>query len=104
MTTCAQNWPAIFPTGTHRHSAGGQTLWVRLPHGDATSFAQAALRDHVAVLPGNGLDASGRSGEYLRLHFLASPGDLTEATRRLAKAWHTYHPQVRVTSPAALTV
>jgi len=60
----------------------GQTLWVRLPHGDATSFAQAALRDRVAVLPGNGLDASGRSGEYLRLHFLASPGDLTEATRR----------------------
>jgi DNA-binding transcriptional MocR family regulator len=83
---------------------GGQTLWVRLPHGDATSFAQAALRDRVAVLPGNGLDASGRSGEYLRLHFLASPGDLTEATRRLAKAWHTYHPRARVTSPAALTV
>ena len=83
---------------------GGQTLWVRLPNGDATSFAQAALRGRVAVLPGNGLDASGRSGEYLRLHFLASPGDLTEATRRLAKAWHTYRPQARVTSPAALTV
>jgi DNA-binding transcriptional MocR family regulator len=83
---------------------GGQTLWVRLPHGDATSFAQAALRYRVAVLPGNGLDASGRSGEYLRLHFLASPSDLTEATRRLAKAWHTYHPQARITSPAALTV
>ncbi len=83
---------------------GGQTLWVRLPHGDATSFAQAALRDRVAVLPGNGLDASGRSGQYLRLHFLASPSDLTEATRRLAKAWHTYHPQARITSPAALTV
>jgi DNA-binding transcriptional MocR family regulator len=83
---------------------GGQTLWVRLPHGDATSFAQAALRDGVAVLPGNGLDASGRSNEYLRLHFLASPGDLTEATRRLAEAWRTYHPRTRVTSPAALTV
>ena len=83
---------------------GGQTLWVRLPYGDATSFAQAALRDRVAVLPGNGLDASGRSGEYLRLHFLASPADLTEATRRLARAWHTYHPQARATSPAALTV
>jgi aspartate/methionine/tyrosine aminotransferase len=83
---------------------GGPTLWVRLPHGDATSFAQAALRERVAVLPGNGLDASGRSGEYLRLHFLASPGELTEATRRLAQAWHAYRPQGRVTAPAALTV
>jgi DNA-binding transcriptional MocR family regulator len=84
---------------------GGQTLWVRLPRGDAASFAQAALRHRVAVLPGNGLDASGQSGEYLRLHFLATPGDLTEATRRLAKAWRTYHPPAsRVTSPAALTV
>ena len=83
---------------------GGLTLWIRLPYGDATSFAQAALRERVAILPGNGLDASGRSGEYLRLHFLASPGDLTEATRRLARAWHTYHPHARVTSPAVLTV
>jgi DNA-binding transcriptional MocR family regulator len=84
---------------------GGQTLWVRLPRGDAASFAQAALRHRVAVLPGSGLDASGQSGEYLRLHFLAPPGDLTEATRRLAKAWRTYHPPAsRVTSPAALTV
>ena len=66
---------------------GGQTLWVRLPHGDAESFAQAALRHGVAVLPGNGLDASGNSACYLRLHFLASPGQLTEATRRLADAW-----------------
>ncbi|HUY51082.1 MAG TPA: aminotransferase class I/II-fold pyridoxal phosphate-dependent enzyme [Streptosporangiaceae bacterium] len=70
-----------------------------------TSFAQAALRSRVAALPGSGLDASGRSEDYLRLHFLASPGDLTEATRRLAKAWRTYHPPpARVTSPAALTV
>src|SRR5690242_3670876 len=49
---------------------GGQTLWVRLPRGDGTSFAQAALRHRVAVLPGNGLDASGNSAEYLRLNFL----------------------------------
>ncbi len=35
---------------------GGQTLWARLPHGDGTSFTQAALRHGVAVLPGTGLD------------------------------------------------
>jgi len=84
---------------------GGQTLWVRLPHGDGTSFAQAALRHQVAVLPGNGLDASGHSAEYLRLHFLASPDQLTEAVLRLAAAWRVYRPPAfPVPAPAALTV
>lgn len=84
---------------------GGQTLWIRLPHGDGTSFAQTALRHHVAVLPGSGLDASGQSAEYLRIHFLASPAELTEAVRRLAAAWRAHHPPAfRIPSPAALTV
>jgi DNA-binding transcriptional MocR family regulator len=84
---------------------GGQTLWVRLPYGDGTSFAQSALRHRVAVLPGRGLDASGGSEEYLRLHFLAGPGQLSEAVRRLARAWRGYHPPAEpVTSPAVLTV
>jgi DNA-binding transcriptional MocR family regulator len=78
---------------------GGQTLWARLPHGDGTSFAQAALRHGVAVLPGTGLDASGQSQDYLRLHFLAPPDDLTEAVRRLAGAWHAYQPS---TAPATI--
>ncbi|GAA4497417.1 PLP-dependent aminotransferase family protein [Actinoallomurus oryzae] len=69
---------------------GGQTLWVRLPHGDGDSFAQTALRHGVAVLPGSGLDASGGSREFVRIHFLADPGTLTEAVHRLATAWQTY--------------
>ncbi|MBO4273174.1 aminotransferase class I/II-fold pyridoxal phosphate-dependent enzyme [Microbispora triticiradicis] len=69
---------------------GGNTLWVRLPHGDGDSFAQTALRHGVAVLSGSGLDASGGSGEFVRLHFLAAPETLTEAVRRLATAWHAY--------------
>ena len=84
---------------------GGQTLWIRLPRGDGTSFAQTALRHRVAVLPGSGLDPSGRSAEYLRIHFLAPPDELTEAVHRLAAAWHAYHPPAfRVPSPAALSV
>jgi DNA-binding transcriptional MocR family regulator len=84
---------------------GGQTLWVRLPHGDGTSFAQTALRHRVAVLPGIGLDASGQSQDYLRLHFLAPPDELTEAVKRLAEAWHAYHPPlVPAISPPALSV
>jgi len=71
---------------------GGQTLWVRLPYGDGTSFAQTALRHRVAILPGSGLDASGQSQDYLRLHFATRADDLTEAVKRLADAWHAYRP------------
>jgi DNA-binding transcriptional MocR family regulator len=84
---------------------GGQTLWVRLPRGDGVSFAQAAIRHGVAVLPGPSLDASGGSAEYLRLHFVAPPDVLTEAVRRLAAAWCGYDPpKTRVTAPPALAV
>ncbi|MEU8818739.1 PLP-dependent aminotransferase family protein [Actinoplanes sp. NPDC048796] len=79
---------------------GGQTLWVRLPHGDARSFAQQSLRHGVAVLPGPGLDPSGASQSHLRLHFLASPADLTEAVRRLAAAWSSYDPRPAPYPPA----
>lgn len=82
---------------------GGQTLWIRLPHGDGTSFAQTALRHGVALLPGVGLDASGGSTEYVRMHFLTAPDDLTETVHRLASAWHVYQPG-RVPSMPSLAV
>jgi hypothetical protein len=71
---------------------GGQTLWVRLPYGDGTSFAQTALRHRVSILPGSSLDASGQSQDYLRLHFVARADELTEAVKRLADAWRAYRP------------
>jgi len=84
---------------------GGQTLWVRLPHGDGTSFAQAALRHRVAILPGSGLDASGQCQGYVRLHFVAQPADLTEAVRRLAEAWRAYRPpRAPAVSPPVMSV
>ncbi|NSC25412.1 PLP-dependent aminotransferase family protein [Streptomyces albus subsp. chlorinus] len=87
-------------------AAGGQTLWVRLPHGDGDSFAQTALRHGVAVLPGSGLDAAGGSKEYIRLHFLADPDTLTEVARRLAAAWQAYGGETGrdVPAPRAMAV
>jgi DNA-binding transcriptional MocR family regulator len=82
---------------------GGQTVWIRLPHGDGSSFAQTALRHGVAVLPGAGLDAAGGSHEYLRLHFLATPDQLSEAVRRLVAAWRDYRPPPHPT-PAPPTI
>jgi DNA-binding transcriptional MocR family regulator len=74
---------------------GGQTLWARLPRGDGSSFAQEAMRHQVAVLPGSGFDASGQSEDRVRLHFLAEPEVLTEAVRRLARAWAGYRSAMR---------
>ncbi|GAA3385675.1 aminotransferase-like domain-containing protein [Cryptosporangium minutisporangium] len=84
---------------------GGQTLWIRLPRGDGGSFAQHALRYGVAVLPGVGLDASGGSTEYVRMHFLASPDESSEAVRRLAAAWQAYEPSSdRIGGPPPLAI
>jgi len=78
---------------------GGQTLWVKLPRGDGNSFAQSALRNGLAILPGAGLDVTGHSDAYVRLHFRARPDELTEAVTRLTTAWLTYHPPVDRVSP-----
>jgi aspartate/methionine/tyrosine aminotransferase len=50
------------------------------------------LRHGVAILPGAGLDASGGSIDYVRISFVADPGSLREAARRLAEAWRSYEP------------
>ena len=82
----------LLPSWSCAPATGGQTLWVRLPHGDGVSFAQLALRHRVAVLPGATTDALGGSVRHLRLHFLAPPEVLSEAVRRLAAAWAEYTP------------
>lgn len=84
---------------------GGQTLWVRLPRGDGGSFAQAAARHGVALLPGAGLDVTGGGGPYLRVPFTLPPDELVGAVARLAAAWAGYDPPVqRVASPPPLAV
>ncbi|MEU7294034.1 PLP-dependent aminotransferase family protein [Streptomyces exfoliatus] len=82
----------LLPSWSCAPATGGQTLWVRLPHGDGVSFAQLALRHGVAVLPGATTDALGGSVRHLRLPFLLPPEVLTEAVRRLAEAWAEYTP------------
>jgi DNA-binding transcriptional MocR family regulator len=78
---------------------GGQTLWIRLPHGDSASFAQVALRHGVALLPGDSLCAGGGGAARLRLPFLADPDTLTTAVDRIARAWEHYRPADGPTAP-----
>ncbi|WP_232297450.1 MULTISPECIES: PLP-dependent aminotransferase family protein [unclassified Actinoplanes] len=78
---------------------GGQTIWVRLPHGDAASYAQAALREGVAVLPGGSLDPSGASTDHLRIPFVAEPAALTAGVRAMAAAWRGFTGRAAISPP-----
>jgi DNA-binding transcriptional MocR family regulator len=57
--------------------AGGLSLWVKLPHGDANEFAQVALRHGVSVVPGP-------------LAYVLEAAPMTEGAERLARAWSAY--------------
>ena len=56
--------PAELDAGTP--PAGGLSLWVKLPQGDANAFAQVALRHGVAVVPGTLASPDGGCADRLR--------------------------------------
>ncbi|WP_331766378.1 PLP-dependent aminotransferase family protein [Embleya sp. NBC_00896] len=78
------------PEWRFRPADGGQTLWVRLPSGDGSSFAQSALRHGVALLPGPSLHPTGGDADHVRISFLADTAVLDEAMDRLSAAWRAY--------------
>ncbi|PZG08959.1 PLP-dependent aminotransferase family protein [Nonomuraea aridisoli] len=95
---------ARLPSWTFEPALGGQTLWVRIPHGDADSFAQVALRHGVAVPPGRSFDPAGGHADRLRLHFLFPREELSRAVNNLAVAWRSYRPGGRTVSRHPLVV
>jgi DNA-binding transcriptional MocR family regulator len=75
---------------TFTKPAGGLCLWVRLPLGDATTFAPFAARAGVRILPGSSMTVDGSCSEYLRLPFTISPEIIEASVKRLASAWSRY--------------
>jgi DNA-binding transcriptional MocR family regulator len=71
---------------------GGLCLWVRLPYGSATEFAQVALRTGVSIVAGSVASADGSFDDHLRLPFGHRPEALEAGIRRLAEAWRLYAP------------
>ncbi len=69
---------------------GGQSLWVRLPGGDASAFAQVAIRHGVSVIPGPLVSPNGAGGDRFRLPFVADPEVLETAVELLARAWRSF--------------
>lgn len=70
--------------------AGGLSLWVKLPRGDADAFAQVALRHGVAVVPGPLTSPDGGCADHLRLPFVLEAGPMREGVKRMARAWDSY--------------
>jgi DNA-binding transcriptional MocR family regulator len=70
---------------------GGPSLWVRLPVGSASSFAQAALRHGVEVVGGDAMSPTGGHDQYLRFPFTGPAAVLEEIIDRLAEAWSAYN-------------
>ncbi len=81
---------AWLPDWSWEPPEGGAALWIRLPAGTATGFAQVALRFGVEVIPGDVMSPSGEHPQHFRLPFTVH-GDLFDVVmRRLADAWDAY--------------
>lgn len=86
------------PEWHFKRPPGGLCLWVRLPFGDATSFAQFAARAGVRILPGSSMTVDGSCEEYLRLPFTVRPEIVEAGIVRLATAWRRYEHTRRPSS------
>jgi DNA-binding transcriptional MocR family regulator len=84
--------------------AGGLSLWVRLPRGDANEFAQVALRHGVSVVPGPLASPDGSFADHLRLPFVLDRKPMEEGVRRLAQAWAAYTTRESATARRSLDV
>jgi DNA-binding transcriptional MocR family regulator len=82
----------VLPAWEWRRPKGGPSLWIRLPAGTASAFAQVALRYGVEVIPGDVMSPTGEDRRYLRFPYSAEPPVLEETVRRLAHAWEAYAP------------
>jgi DNA-binding transcriptional MocR family regulator len=86
---------SLLPSWSWTPPAGGLSLWVKLPHGDATGFAQIALRHGVAVVPGPLASPDSGGADRLRLPFVHDAETMTEGVQRLARAWRAFSPEAR---------
>ncbi len=69
---------------------GGPSLWIRLPRGTASGFAQVALRYGIEVIPGEVMSPTGDHRQHLRFPFTVHPELQETVIRRLADAWEAY--------------
>ncbi len=94
----------LLPSWRWRRPKGGPSLWVEIPSGSASAYAQVALRFGVEVIPGDQMSPTGDDRRHLRLPYTAEPTVLDETLRRLARAWDAYAPSDDARGPATRPV
>jgi DNA-binding transcriptional MocR family regulator len=80
------------PSWRFTRPAGGLTLWVRLPRGNATEFLALAQRHGVTFVPGPLASPGDAHTDHLRLTFVLPPRAIEEGVERLARAFAAYAP------------
>ena len=83
------------PDWAYRRPAGGLSLWMRLPAGDASELATVASRRGVAIVPGSVNSPDGRWADHVRLPFASDPETMNDGIQRIAEAWAEYAPERR---------
>jgi len=66
---------------------GGLSLWCRLPEARSTDLAVQAEQEGLHLASGPAFAADGGLEHWLRLPHTQPPAVMTEAVRRLARAW-----------------
>lgn len=77
---------AALPTWKVIEPCGGVSLWVDTG-ADAASFAQAALRQGVALVTGRDAAVDNRSRSFIRLPLALEAPVIEEGILRLKRAW-----------------
>jgi DNA-binding transcriptional MocR family regulator len=80
----------LLPAWRWAAPAGGPSIWVRLPGGNADGFARLARVYGVDVVPGTHFSSDGSTADYLRLPFCRPPQVLEAGIGRLANAWREF--------------
>lgn len=89
----------LLPEWRFHVPAGGASLWVQLPMPCATSFAQAAERGGVALLPGPTFSCADALDDFLRISY-APPPSANTRYRRLSPRLRTCSIMTAGTSPS----
>ena len=87
--------PRAIPGARWVLPAGGLSLWVELPEARANQFAAAAAETGVLISPGTQFAVSHGLDRFVRLPYKDPADVVTEAMRRLGRAWRA-QPEANV--------
>ena len=80
----------LLPDWSWTEPAGGLSIWVRLPVGDAGMFARVAADHGVLIRPGSFASPDGGFRDHIRIAVGESPERILEGIHRLAAAWAAF--------------